>query len=245
MKSRYAPILVVCVCLALLGLTGQFLPESTAKEPVRLLLDNKGGNVVFTHLQHVEIGYECNECHHESEDPGPNPIACGACHPPEFDAAFAATHQTALPQETCTRCHHMEFGALTWNHQEHIDMYSTGCTDCHHEEDIEPEPGACSNCHGDTDDGAMINLRDAVHAKCESCHTDMYEEKLAGCLHCHEQLPGKAGDKQPTCVSCHYGDEGIPLPPRMDAFHKQCMDCHETAGAGPYGDDSCSKCHTR
>ncbi len=245
MKSRYIPILIVCGIFAAVAVGGQLMPAPSKANPIRLRFDNKGGDVVFTHQQHVDIGFECNECHHESDNPGEIPIACGDCHPVEFDAAYAKSHQVDLPQESCTRCHHMEFGTLTWDHQEHIDSYSTGCTDCHHGEDIEPEPMACSNCHGEEDDGATINLRDAVHVRCENCHSDMYEEKLAGCKHCHEQLPGKAGAEQPTCASCHYDAEGPLLPTRMDAFHGQCMDCHETSGAGPYGEDSCTQCHTR
>jgi hypothetical protein len=31
----------------------------------------------------------------------------------------------------------------------------------------------------------------------------------------------------------------------MNAFHEQCMDCHEREGKGPYGENSCFKCHIR
>lgn len=231
--------------MALLALAGQFAPTPSEQLPVRLRFDNKGGDVVFTHSRHADLGYACAECHHESPAPKPTPVPCGACHPAEFSPAWTAAHQQELAQDTCTRCHHATFGKLTWSHQEHVDSYSSGCTDCHHGPDIEPEPMACNSCHGDKADGNAPALREAVHARCETCHSDLYEKKIKGCTACHEQLPGTPGATQPACATCHYDAEAPLLPTRMEAFHGQCMGCHETAGAGPYGEKSCSRCHTR
>ena len=249
LKKRYVPITIVCGMLAILALGGQFAPAPSEELPVRLRLDNKGGDVVFTHSRHVKYvdgsGANCAKCHHESETPSLTPLPCGSCHAAEFDAKFTSDHQTQLPAETCTRCHHAEMGKLQWSHDDHVNQYTTACTDCHHDTSIEAEPGACNQCHGDKADGNTLALRDAVHTKCESCHADMYEKKLEGCSECHELLPGKTGTPQPSCNSCHYESEAIPLPPRMDAFHDQCMACHEEAGKGPFGEKSCKRCHTR
>lgn len=35
------------------------------------------------------------------------------------------------------------------------------------------------------------------------------------------------------------------IPGRMDAFHGQCMGCHEKLGKGPFGKDKCAQCHTK
>jgi hypothetical protein len=249
LKNRYVPITIVCGMLALLALGGQFAPAPSEELPVRLRMDNKGGDVVFAHSRHVEyvdkMGGDCVKCHHESDTPTLSPLPCGSCHATEFDAKFTADHQKDLPAETCTQCHHAEMGKLVYSHDDHAEQYASSCTDCHHDTDIEPEPGACNQCHGEKADGATPSLREAVHAKCQSCHADMYEKNLKGCNECHELLPGKADGPQPTCNSCHYDTDATPLPHRMDAFHDQCMKCHEEVGAGPFGEKSCTRCHTR
>lgn len=249
MKKRYVPITIVCGLLATLAIGGQFAPAPSEELPVRLRLDNKGGDVVFTHARHVKyvegMGKGCIDCHHEGKIPNMAALPCGSCHATEFDAKFSADHQKKLPRETCVQCHHAEMGTLTYDHDAHAEEYTSACTDCHHGTDIEAEPGACNQCHGDTADGATPSLREAVHAKCESCHAEMYEKKLDGCKDCHAMLPGKAEGAQPACNSCHYDSDATPLPHRMDSFHDQCMTCHEKAGAGPYGEKSCTRCHTR
>jgi hypothetical protein len=249
LKNRYAPIIVVCGLLVLLIIGGQIVPAPSEELPVRLSMQNKGGHVLFTHARHVDyvdkMGGGCVDCHHESETPSLTPVPCGSCHATEFDAQFTADHQKDLPRETCTLCHHAELGKLTYSHDDHMDEYASSCTDCHHGPDIEPEPGACNQCHGEKADGDTPSLRDAVHVKCASCHADMYEKKLDGCKDCHQLLPGKADGPQPTCNSCHYETDATPLLTRMDSYHDQCMACHEKVGAGPYGEKSCTRCHTR
>jgi hypothetical protein len=254
LKKRYVPISIVCGILALLALGSQFAPAPSEELPVRLRLDNKGGDVVFTHSRHVKyesVGGDCAKCHHEKKPQlGGGTMAdapvlpCGSCHATEFDAKFSSDHQK-LPQETCVSCHHAEMGKLSYSHQDHAEQYATSCTDCHHGTDIEAEPGACNQCHGDLAEDTKPALRDAVHAKCASCHQEMYDVKMKGCAECHEVLPGKAGAEQPACNSCHYETEGTPLPTRMDSFHDQCMACHEQVGKGPFGEKSCKRCHTR
>lgn len=245
LKRRYAPIITGCGIMAVLALGGQFVHAPSDQPPVRLRFDNKGGDVVFTHSRHVDMGHACADCHHESPTPEPQPVACGACHPAEYTRPWIDAHKTALDPATCTRCHHATFGKLTWSHQEHVDQYTASCTDCHHGPDIEPEPTACSSCHGDAPDGNTPSLRVAAHVRCETCHSDLYDQKIKGCKSCHEQLPGVPGPAQASCVSCHYDAEAPLLPTRMEAFHGQCMGCHETSGAGPFGEKSCSRCHTR
>jgi hypothetical protein len=56
---------------------------------------------------------------------------------------------------------------------------------------------------------------------CKDCHHDIEEE----------------GAKPEACSSCHDPDAEIKLP---EAFHKQCIGCHEEGGSGPV---ECSGCH--
>lgn len=247
MKNRYAPILIVCGMLVLLIVGGQFAPAPSEELPVRLSMKNKGGQIVFAHAKHVDYVDDCTKCHHESETPSANPVPCASCHVAEFDAKFVADHQKNLPPETCVKCHHAVLGKLkpAYSHADHVSEYSSACTDCHHGPDIEAEPGACNQCHGEKAEDSIPSLRDAVHAKCENCHAEMYEKKTKGCTDCHDVLPGSTAETQPSCNSCHFESDAIPLPTRMDAYHGQCMTCHEKVGAGPYGQKSCKQCHTR
>jgi hypothetical protein len=249
LNKRYLPIGIVCGVFVLV-LVGNFARQAPSNEiPVRLRLENKGGSVVFTHARHIDyvknMGKDCAACHHDMPATQKEPLPCGACHATEFNTTFSAAHQRTLPKESCTKCHHAEMGTIKYDHDAHANNYASACTDCHHSPDIEAEPQACKNCHGPAADGAAPALRDAAHARCQSCHEDMYSQKLAGCNSCHNFLPGTSEAKQPPCASCHYESDTIPLPARMDSFHGQCMQCHEQAGKGPFGDKSCKRCHTR
>lgn len=255
MKSRYLSIIIICGILALLALGGQLKTAPSDELPVRIRLDNKAGDVVFNHFRHVQyeiVAGDCAKCHHEKQlrfakaGKADAPILpCGSCHAAEFNAQFSAKHQKELPQETCVGCHHAALGKLSYSHKDHAEKYTSGCTDCHHGPEIEPKPGACKQCHGEKTEGGILSLREAVHAKCGTCHQDLYDAKLSGCIKCHEMLPGKATAPQPACNSCHYEKKAVPLPNRKQAFHDQCLKCHEQAGAGPYDNKSCKRCHTR
>ncbi len=247
LNKRYAPILIVCGALAVLAMVGQLTPAPSQETPVRLRLDNKGGDVVLAHTRHTEdYGVSCETCHHESETPSPDPTPCGACHPADFDDAWLVAHQQDIPQDACAKCHHAVMDGLDWSHQDHIDLYSSDCTDCHHGPDIEPEPMACGDCHMEEGDDAMPSLRDAGHQSCITCHSDQFDAGLEGCSYCHEITPVQEFQAPaPACSQCHYDAEEPLIPARMEAFHQSCMGCHEELGAGPYGEDSCNRCHTR
>lgn len=156
MNKHLLAILGVTGALFLASATGYLMPVTANGAPARVLLDNTGGRVVFTHLVHAQdYGLDCDECHHDGGDPD-HPVPCGACHPAAFDEAWAASHPKQFAnKELCLRCH-----------------------------DSDPSAGVTP------------------------------EEK-----------------PDPSWI-----------PVRADAFHSQCMDCHESLG-GPAGDDSCKSCH--
>lgn len=56
------------------------------------------------------------------------------------------------------------------------------------------------------------------------------------CTDCHHDIE-EEGAKPEACGSCHGPDAEIKRP---DAFHKQCIGCHEEGGSGPV---ECSGCH--
>ncbi|MBF0390137.1 MAG: cytochrome c3 family protein [Desulfamplus sp.] len=65
-------------------------------------------------------------------------------------------------------------------------------------------------------------------------HTQDYD---LSCLDCHHNIED---DEVYSCKECHEatGDEGMPS--RTDAFHEQCIGCHNEKGAGPV---ECNSCH--
>ena len=137
------------------------------------------------------------------------------------------------------------------------------CTSCHHADtDIEPEPQNCANCHDAgarptgkaAEPGTPPVLADAVHARCVTCHQDLFG-KARDCASCHALKPtrkdaaavkGKVSSCMPTVRSAIRRKTPDKLiPGRMDAFHGQCMGCHEKLGKGPFGKDKCAQCHTK
>jgi len=85
---------------------------------------------------------------------------------------------------------------------------------------------------------------------CLDCHHlhDGEEIEPVSCGLCH--LPKQEGAKPvypESCFDCHDDESDMEDPDtlnRPDAFHKQCIECHEEYGAGPGGgSDNCSKCH--
>ncbi len=158
MQKRYFQIAVIVAVMLAVGVVGYLTPVEEQDVPARVVMDNTGGRVIFTHQSHAEdYGYDCTDCHHD--DIGADRfISCGSCHPTEFNEQFRADHQKAFPSDE-----------------------------------------ACIRCHDDVPTGEL------------------------------------AEEDRPDI-------ENIPL--RADAFHSQCMDCHEKDG-GPYGEDSCYQCHAR
>ncbi len=66
------------------------------------------------------------------------------------------------------------------------------------------------------------------------------------CYLCHH-MDGSAPDPDDTsegipCSDCHYVDAGEDSTGLMDAYHKQCIDCHEERRAGPL---ACGECHVK
>jgi len=90
-------------------------------------------------------------------------------------------------------------------------------------------------------DGYALDCYDCHH------HPPGDQEALIACSECHLQDP-KKGEIPPKCLDCHDASEieDSEYPNLSDAFHQQCIQCHEQFGAGPQGgSENCSKCHIR
>ena len=241
-------ILIASLLLAT-AVFGYFQTGDVQKIPVRILMKNNGGKVLFAHSAHIQnTGVQCAECHHEKRrDIGTamdSAMACESCHPKELNEDFLKGHQELNPDKSsCVGCHHLKINDTIFNHEEHED-YASDCTDCHHDPSVEPEPQNCVNCHQETEVDGVPGVRLAVHERCADCHQDMFESELAGCTGCHvftKSAPGN-GDSIP-CGQCHEAGGREPIPPRMQAFHQGCMSCHEKMDTGPFGEGVCNQCH--
>lgn len=157
MSKRYFPITILTAVLLLVALFGYLRIVPAQDNPTRVVLDNPGGRVLFSHQHHAEdLGLDCADCHHDGGSPR-LPEACGSCHPAVFDKNYAQAHVKTFKGST-----------------------------------------ACSRCHT------------------------------------QPPTPGGVFTDRPDVSA---------LPLRTEAFHRQCMDCHERSGVGPYGKDSCQACH--
>ncbi|KJS31395.1 MAG: hypothetical protein VR64_11305 [Desulfatitalea sp. BRH_c12] len=83
---------------------------------------------------------------------------------------------------------------------------------------------------------------------CADCHHPHYDAELEpmSCSMCHPPRP--EGIKTPeSCLDCHDDIseiENTEIMKRSDAFHSQCIGCHDQYGQGPpSGPEGCGQCH--
>lgn len=85
------------------------------------------------------------------------------------------------------------------------------------------------------DSGYGISCFDCHH------HPEGDDTSLLACGDCH-QIPVEEGAFPESCLDCHEADdlEDSEITKKGDAFHTQCIACHQEAGSGP---EDCSDCH--
>lgn len=71
-------------------------------------------------------------------------------------------------------------------------------------------------------------------------HKAHIEDYGLDCTDCHHEFDESEQKKPQACSVCHTGDETGEAFKRPDAFHQQCIGCHEDSGSGPV---KCSDCH--
>ncbi|WP_419788103.1 cytochrome c3 family protein [Pseudodesulfovibrio sp.] len=245
MQKRLLPIAVIVGILSIVAVTGYNIPVPAERPPVRILLDNKGGKVIFQHRQHMEAqGKECGTCHHTTGE-DQSPPSCKTCHVKKFDQAFIDEHQSSMDDKLCAACHHPGANITKFSHTAHADDYAADdCQACHHDKTIESEPQNCANCHKDKPKANQPSLMKAAHTRCADCHQDWYEAGARGCKHCHDRDGSRPSEPQ-ACSDCHSGPVDQLIPTTTAAFHGQCMSCHQKQDSGPFGDAACGKCHMK
>jgi len=246
LPKRYHTISFILIILMLIAVMGYLSPVGDRERSVRILIDDCGGKVVFLHVAHYgDYQISCVTCHHDKSGNQTGYVACGLCHPVAFNQQYMENHKSFFAdKKACVRCHHVEFIKTDFEHSSH-QSYTDDCTDCHHGPNIEPEPRACISCHSTEGREDIPNLRDATHDCCKKCHEDIFDKGFNGCSGCHGKKDMKKGKGAYTpCLYCHQGNKIKQLiPARKDAFHNQCLGCHQELKKGPFGANSCNKCH--
>ncbi len=101
---------------------------------------------------------------------------------------------------------------VSFSHEDHMGMGESGCLECHHKYE---------NGENVLDDGELGGAE--------------YEETMILDVNAPEDSSGY------ECATCH-GNKTISKMSAMDAFHKQCIGCHEKEKKGPV---LCGECHKR
>ncbi len=131
-------------------------------------------------------------------------------------------------------------GNVLFDHQAHSDEYGKDCADCHHayNEEKGDAPDSCGSCHHA--DGKYIPAFGDNGKFDHDVHSD---ELGLSCNDCHHNYDEEDGGEPQLCSDCHEpGVEDDFMLGRTQAFHQQCIGCHEDSDVTP-GKDDCAGCH--
>lgn len=216
------------------------------------------GKSVFSHKKHLEMSFDCKECHSKRFVPGPNRIhstmldmeqgkSCGGCH--DGSTAFSV-------KGDCAKCHSqisvIQFKAYNarFDHQIHIAMFK--CNDCHSNLFVggtrsirysmnQMEKGSsCGACH----EGKTAF---SVSGNCDKCHPGIYPDvkftiKDAGSVNFSHNFHRSKF----ACNNCHNaifnagkGSKRFTMADMEKG--NSCGKCHD--GKAAFSVKNCDKCH--
>lgn len=266
-------MVIVGFILTLAGIAGYFMPAPTEATPSRLLMENPGGRVIFTHKAHSTPGgsygdWACADCHHElkaapwkkGEGETPPVMRCTACHGSADNPDFVAQHQKSYAgsgdNRACVSCHHAAIDRWSdkWSHEDHREYTGEDCAACHHTDGTTPSgremknirPQRCANCHTAKPNPMTATVRkDAGHRICASCHSDWLASGAKDCTTCHTVQDTYKLPARAASDTSYPSCAAChkPVPAALDAFHGSCLGCHDKAGSGPGKQAPCAQCH--
>lgn len=112
MKRQNLSILIFAIILGCVAFFAYSQGQSAAF--TRVLLENKGGTVVFEHSTHVDqYGLECETCHHTDADPKTGVEPCGACHNDARAEEEGGLNRKDAFHQMCITCHEETAGPGT------------------------------------------------------------------------------------------------------------------------------------
>lgn len=153
---------------------------------------------------------------------------------------FCYAAPTAPPETPVRRMFMSVGGNVLFSHQTHSDTYSLDCAACHHnqsETGTDGEP-SCGVCH--TADGTYVP---ALGEGGKFDHDAHGQDLGLACSDCHHEYQEGSGSEPQMCGDCHEpGGSDQGMPNRKQAFHRQCIGCHEDSGVKP-GKGDCTGCH--
>lgn len=236
LNKRSVPIFIVSCLLALAGVLGYLPPSPIEANPPKLLMENPGGRVVFSHQDHSRTGgpygaTTCAACHHELNLNGPAlPDVKGGMSTAGVSAVATAVVAPASPVPLpkvapCKSCH----GSV-----DAPDYVSA------HQKTYQAMGGnaSCVSCHHTRLTGLADNWKHQEHweyaGDCSTCHHAEYTTRSGS----------KRTVKPQSCANCHTA-KGNPLTglSLRDAAHAKCQPCH----ADPFDAKikGCDTCHAR
>ncbi|NNF98947.1 MAG: cytochrome c3 family protein [Desulfobacteraceae bacterium] len=142
-KKQLKLAVLVAIHLLLIGIVCYAaFPVKAPDEPIRIMLENKGGKVLFDHQTHTAAdgyGISCDDCHHHGEEDEDDKRACRYCHqePPEGQAY----------SENCLECHDEEDIDEDFEEIGIKKAFHQQCAGCHEEFEAGPLTNDCSKCH--------------------------------------------------------------------------------------------------
>ena len=180
--------------------------------------------VKFAHKAHTGYAENCTVCHHHHSEIEKTP-PCRECHGQPFKTLAKPGLKGAYHRQ-CMNCHR-ESGSGP-----------LGCEECH-EKRKAPGKNEAKGPEGIKDTIQLGHIaREYGPVKFDhKIHLDM-ADTCQDCHHHHGEI-----EKTPPCRECHNTRttaSGEKKPGIMDAYHKQCLDCHKGKGGGP---QKCEGCH--
>jgi len=200
--------------------------------------------VDFAHKLHVELTDGCVICHHRSKEVEVAP-PCRECHntPQKLQNAY---------HEQCLGCHK----TLNIRRQKELDarLAPRAAAEKSGDEKMAAEYGDklerfmdqggsplnCRDCHAPRTAPRTVNLNHIKeeHGPVVFDH-DTHILTAKFCTDCHHSHTGYSPFK--SCRTCHGpGKEAAEDLDLEDAYHEQCMGCHEKDDQGP---TDCEDCH--
>jgi len=133
-------------------------------------------------------------------------------------------------------------GSILFDHHRHVEDLGLACDSCHHSIIESSNEGllSCGACHQrEMDQGSTPFGTNGLFDH------DLHSEDVGvSCNDCHHDMDDHNESEPQACDSCHTaGSGGYSTIDRTDAFHGQCIGCHEAFDVAPVQAD-CSGCHT-
>lgn len=233
---------------------------------------SRSGAVAFDHKAHEGMAPFCSTCHHNSlkpcrechiltgSDKGGKITLEQAYHHPTSKHSCVGCHTGVTAKKDCAGCHGMLQSQLA----------GSSCKVCHNGPSTRaalagapfptrPRLAALPASSDAFPDEVVIDTlahkfepsvlphRKIVAALDRAVRKSPLARAFHGdtatlCAGCHHHSP--VGARPPACKSCH-GVEGHPTrdkPRLLDAYHRQCVGCHQLMGLKEQG---CTDCHAR